>query len=185
VLRPTQSPEPDSSGFSLFGFSHILDRMAHILRRFTITKEPRGLLYRNLLTFALPLCNQLVMVVREPDKLSDYWRAVQSKLKPFLIEQTKANEWPGTQCRAKVDLFRYRFEAASAGIFARAAHRLYEWVEPRLPEDLSLLRPDDRPWLVVIAHERDAYIDMTDEEMLELTAKLPNLQLKLEQEPTD
>jgi hypothetical protein len=151
-------------------------------RQYTIAKEPRGFVYRTLITFPLPFCSELVMVVNKPDGLSEYGRAVQQELRPFLIQQVKTSEWPGTiLLKGEVALFRYRYDAGSAAILARVANRLYEWLAPKLPEDRSLLRPNGRPWLVVISHERDAYIDITDEEKAELMPKLPNLRIRHEQ----
>jgi hypothetical protein len=58
---------------------------------------------------------------------------------------------------------------------ALAADGLFDWVEPRLPEDPCLLREDGTAWLTTIAHERDAYFTLTPEERDQLLREVPDL----------
>jgi len=55
------------------------------------------------------------------------------------------------------------------------AHGLYDWVQPNRPEDLCFLRSDETPWLATIAHEKDAYFELSGEEKQRLTKALPNI----------
>ena len=71
----------------------------------------------------------------------------------------------------------YDFVDGSADILVKAADGLFDWLEPRLPEDLCLLRSDGSPWLVTITHERDAYFVMSREEGLLLTSHIPSLRI--------
>jgi len=63
-------------------------------------------------------------------------------------------------------------------VLTKSASGLYDWVQPSLPEDLCLLRPDETPWLVTISHERDAYLVLDAKEHVELVREIPELTLK-------
>jgi hypothetical protein len=52
---------------------------------------------------------------------------------------------------------------------------LYDWQHPRLPEDLSLLREANDPWLGSIAHESDGFFLLNDEERRRLFAAVPRI----------
>jgi hypothetical protein len=75
-------------------------------------------------------------------------------------------EWPGTTLyegeTALVDEYSLTWD--SAEVLADAADRLYAWVQPTLPEDLSILRSDGEAWLVSIGHEKEAFLCLTAEE---------------------
>ena len=47
--------------------------------------------------------------------------------------------------------------------------------KPELPQDLCLLRGNDDPWLVTIAHETDGYLRLSPEEKLRLVEALPRM----------
>jgi hypothetical protein len=57
----------------------------------------------------------------------------------------------------------------------KAADSIYAWRQPALPEDLCALRADDTPWLASIAHEGDAWLELTPDEQAVVTDALPDL----------
>jgi len=65
--------------------------------------------------------------------------------------------------------------ATAWSVIAASAQGLYDWQHPRLPEDLCFLRRDGSPWLGTVAHERDAFLDVDDSELVELLAAVPQL----------
>ena len=68
----------------------------------------------------------------------------------------------------------------TAKILGEAVEGLFDWIEPELPEDLCILRPDGSPWLVTISHEQDAYFQLSDKEKGELTELVPDLRLVID-----
>lgn len=69
----------------------------------------------------------------------------------------------------------YRLESQTAHVLKTAAHRLYEWLHPDLPEDLAFLDDQREAWLVSIAHEEDAYVTLPDWEVQSLLHFVPEL----------
>ena len=137
------------------------------------TVEPRGALYRDLIRHAVVDCNIALLVVQTMP-LEQRGQEVLTRLAAFLIEKVESSEWPGTKLLNRTGwVFRYRFEPESAEILAGAADALYDWLQPNLPEDICLLRADGTPWLVSIAHEKDGYLELSQEEKARLFDALP------------
>ncbi len=88
-------------------------------------------------------------------------------LDPWLLKQQDVSEWAGTKLHGgTARLLRYRLCADTVSLLSHSVAGLYEWVQPERPEDLALLFPDGTPWLTTIAHERDAYLTMTTDEVV-------------------
>jgi hypothetical protein len=76
---------------------------------------------------------------------------------------------------AVATVYRFRLEAESAEVLRQAADRLSDWQLPRLPEDLSLLRPDGSAWFASISHESYGYFELWPDERARVEAPLPEL----------
>ena len=101
----------------------------------------------------------------------------QRRLSEFLFAEKEACSWPGTQLHGsrRAIVSHYELNPDSAKILAEIADGLYQWQQPQLPEDLCILRQDGTPWLVSIAHESDAYLELTRDEKAQLADDLPAL----------
>jgi len=77
------------------------------------------------------------------------------------------NQWPGTTKVALSDATRYvfRLTPATSRVLASSASSLFEWHNPRLPEDLHFLRADRSVVLGSVAHENYAWLELADEEL--------------------
>lgn len=138
--------------------------------------EPKGALYRDLIRHATVDCSMALLVVQTM-ALEQSGHKVLARLAPFLEDKVESSEWPGTKLYGRTaSVFQYHFETESAEILAGAADGLYDWLQPSLPEDLCLLRADGVPWLVSIAHEKDGYLELSQDERSRLFDALPALQ---------
>jgi len=150
-------------------------------RSFTVTQEPRGEQYRALLGEALRHCDRFSLVQRSECIIDEAAKKVLVELSPHLREERTVSEWPGTKLLGGTATLReYELSEASAAILGRVAEGLYDWCQPARPEDLVLWRASDGPWLVTIAHERDAYFEVTAAERDELFRAIPALSSVIE-----
>lgn len=155
-----------------------------MIARYSLIGDIRDQEYERLLEVALASCPYALFVVRSRPPLDANGESALSELEATLVDTFQAREWPGTHLlveQAKV----YLADLASAsGILSRVARGLYDWVQPSLPEDLSLLRGTREPYLVTIAHEGDAYFELTSTELETLQRELPAVgeRLQLEDE---
>jgi hypothetical protein len=146
-------------------------------RRYWFVEEPEGESYRALIGLGLRLATRIVLVVRPNLGLGDSAKTVLDRLRQWLVSSETKAEWPGTKLyegeTARVDEYSLTWD--SAEVLADDADRLYAWVQPTLPEDLSLLRSDGEAWLVTIAHEKEAFLSLTAEEYNLLQEQSPVL----------
>ncbi len=143
---------------------------------FSLIREPRGKLYRDILDYATRVCREALLVVGETIPLAASGNRVIEKLEPFLIERGMRSEWPGTKLLCdKAQVFRYSLNSECARILKESSSGLYDWCQPSLPEDLSFSRTHGDPWLVSIAHEKDAYFCLSDHEKALLLQAIPDL----------
>jgi len=158
---------------------------------YDITSEPKGELYRQLLTVALRHCDEFLFVdVPGPNygendtSLQAGARDLVQELRPHFVKLEKSKSWPGTILseHPRVDVYArihyFRLDLRSVAILARVADHLYAWRWPELPTDLCLLRPDGDAWLVNIAADEESYFQVTKEEAEELTRIMPELKVK-------
>ncbi len=143
---------------------------------YDLLEQPTGATYRSLLEACSTYSAALLVVVREPDWLTPSGLATLRRLEPFLLARTIEQSWPGTVLlEDTATIFRYSLCPSTLQIVKDGADGLYEWQQPRLPEDLCFLRDDGDTVLVTIAHERDAYLTVTDAERREIQAAVPAL----------
>ena len=143
---------------------------------FTITSEPKNKIYRDLLDYAVNKCAFALVVTRPSLPCSGAGIRAFKTLEPYLREERVSSEWPGTRLLAgTARVLLYQFGPECASVFKELANRLYSWQQPDPPEDLCLLRANEEPWLVSIAHERDSFLHLSEDEKSELLKALPDL----------
>ena len=146
---------------------------------YDICKEPVDAVYTQLVGKSFSFCKEFILVVRSYDELGKNGLKVLSDLEPFFVEKRESLEWPGTVLlNGTAFVYKYTYNIKSAEILTTETTHLYDWVHPFLPEDLCLLRSDNSPWLVNIAHERDSYLCLTNDEKAQLSKAIPSLCLR-------
>src|SRR5260221_10591169 len=87
---------------------------------------------------------------------------------PHLIEAAARSEWPGTGLLGHTaTVYRYRLSPGMLDCLKAGSRRLYGWLQPTLPEDLAMYRPDDSVLLASIAHESDAWLKLHESEIID------------------
>lgn len=156
--------------------------------QYSVTKEPQGEDYRRLLGLAVDFCETFSLVLRPGEstqkprvQLVEEGRRVLDSLAPSLLSKHEVFSWPGTEILGqKPDaalLYTYRLSLESLEILTTTSKGLYDWQQPRLPEDPCFYLPGGEVWLATIAHEGDAFIRLTGEMKLLIERELPQLEL--------
>lgn len=97
------------------------------------------------------------------------------RLRSWRLSHAEVSAWPGTRLLGSATLYVHRCAPSPASTLLELSDGLFEWVEPLLPEDLCFMAPSRRALLVNIAHEREAYLDLTAAEEGELQAESPSV----------
>ena len=144
---------------------------------YDIRTELTGDLYQALIDYSRSCCTAFFLVVRDTCPINASCNDVIQRLSGFFIERRSSSEWPGTVLYGHTaTVYHYRLCLNSAEVLKNAVRGLYRWVQPDYPEDLCLLRNCGTPWLVSIAHEREAYFELSGSEREELARAIPALE---------
>ncbi|MBI1850722.1 MAG: hypothetical protein HYR85_10300 [Planctomycetes bacterium] len=153
--------------------------MTHERLVFDLIAEPNGEVYAALLRAAREVCSIALLVVRPTAPLSREGSEILARLEPQLVSREQTSEWPGTKLVGhEATLYRIAFCDETVAILRAAVPGLYGWRQPDRPEDLGLLRADGSTWLGSIAHERDAWLELTVDEAASLQARVPGLRVR-------
>ncbi len=138
-------------------------------------EEPRGEAYHQLLDALRPYSSTVMMVVRDDLWLSGSGRALLVRLQPSLVEEKRSSSWPGTALLLdeEATVLQFAMNIAVLDELKSASAGLYDWQQPSLPEDLALIRQDGTAILSSISYERDAYLEIADEEYEALAGSIP------------
>jgi hypothetical protein len=146
------------------------------IRLFDVIEEPRGRVLRDLLGALSHHATSATLVLRDDLELSELGRSFLARTALNLVERKRTSSWPGTTLldeEASVLCFSLRDDVLDE--FCRASEGLYGWQQPALPEDLALLRADGTVILGSVAHEHDAFLELSDEEFKMVAAAVPGL----------
>jgi hypothetical protein len=150
--------------------------------RFGVTTEPTGATYAALIHAAARRCDKAYLIVRPTSALGPTAERWLASVEGSLLRKRSVASWPGTTLLGHEALMlEYRPDSAFVSAVLRASERLFQWQQPELPEDLGFMRANDDPWLVTIAHEGDAYLDLDDAEYREIVDLVPGLSLAPEE----
>lgn len=132
-------------------------------RTFQVVREPRGSQLSSLLRFAAQESTYLAFVLRNDLGLESEGQQLIERMRMLLAGEHRVSSWPGTILHGETALF-MKFTPASEALelIMPIPGGLYDWKQPRLPEDICFLRADGSVVLATIAHESDAYMELTD-----------------------
>lgn len=141
-------------------------------REYLFVHEPRAPLYHRILDYAASVCPHFAVVVRDVERVSPTSSTLLAQLRPFIVEELLTTEWPGTVLlEGQAHLYKYRLTQQALEVLKSSSTHLFQWRAPELPEDLCLIRPNGEPWLGMVAHERDGWINLNQPEYSELVTR--------------
>lgn len=135
-------------------------------------------IYTYLLKHSLTKCTEFILVVRSELELNSNGTRVLDTLKPYLKEEIKAYEWPGTEMVKEgkpATIYHYYLNEETMNILLESANNLYSWVQPDLPEDLCFINQDGTPWLCSVGHEKMSWFEDEANEDLDFIQSINNL----------
>lgn len=135
--------------------------------------EPIGPIYCALLDYCCSVAASMMIVVRESAPTIE--RAL-AELRPDFLRAERVHEWPGTVllCGGEATAHWYAVSPRLRENLKALASGLFEWVGAK-PEDPCFFRADGQVLLVTTAHERDAYMLLTEQEHEALVRQFPDL----------
>jgi hypothetical protein len=151
------------------------------LSTYNLLVEPIKQDYYDLLNYASAECKYALVVIRSTMQFNVEGQEILKILAGYLYKEKQTDEWTGTKIinqKARVLEFHYVPEVVE--ILQMTVSGLYQWLQPKFPEDLCLLRGDETPWLVTISHENDGYFILSEQEQNHFFSTLPQFRLLVE-----
>lgn len=143
-------------------------------------KEPIGQAYKDLVDFASTICTTFILVKRSQSflEINSSCDEVLDEFESYKIISRSQNNWPGTiLCGHNATVYYYLLNHKSKELLKKHAKGLFSWIHPALPEDLCFLKSDGNPWLISIAHEREAWVDTEKDEEIEKLKSIKGIAL--------
>jgi len=110
----------------------------------------------------------LVMLTSE-NHLSDSVQKVLHDLQPFLLRTDETHNWPGTTSWGPVRVNRYRSCPESVAVITSRASSFWQWTNF---EDIHFVRADGSTVLGSTMCEKDAWLEVDDEELSKIRGLL-------------
>lgn len=121
--------------------------------------EPKGRCYHELLKVAQHYCSHFSLVWQEQLKFEKSADVLAMKLQKHLLKEGYTNKWPGTELVGHKAKIRYYALNKETITILKSTNRLYAWIAPELPEDLTLYVKSNDCWLVSVSHENMGWIN--------------------------
>lgn len=149
-----------------------------MVKRYIAQNEPKGRVYRSLVTAASGICAEAYMIVTpslgQDEALVQCLRALEA----HKVREERVSEWPGTSLgEGWATRLYYRTSDMLATILNRCSNSFGDWLQPSRPEDLGFLRQDGTLWLGSVAHNNDVFFDLSLAELTQLQQRIPELVL--------
>lgn len=148
--------------------------------------EPRGEMLSALLRASVEIARFFgVIVASQEDRLSYAATRLMTGLQPYLVRVEEVHAWPGSQLmpghRFKHKQYLYRLDHESVELLAGAVDGLFDWVNPDFPDDPHLLRADESVVMGSITTEDDAWLELSEDELIMLVDAVPGLERLLQE----
>lgn len=116
--------------------------------------NPRGESYMSLIDLLCVHSDTFYFVTR---KELDYDMEIIEQFQPYVIEQYKTKEWASTRTSGPAATV-YKIEVCPQArrLLKKFANSLYDWVAPKLPEDLTFIK-NNFVWFFSSSHEEFAH----------------------------
>ena len=128
-------------------------------------KEIYGEQYKKFIPFALEKSDYFILVKRIDMPCDDTIDELLEKLEPYLINVYKQKSWANTQLRdSSAFVFYYHSYMECGSILLEYADNMFDWQQPRLLEDLSFYKEENKLWVSNTAHEEELYMEKVSNE---------------------
>lgn len=143
---------------------------------YDLIAEPTPTEFEGILTAGLRISSFLSVVLRPGLGLGNTGIALLERIELNLVDTREVTEWPGTKLfGGTATLNTYLLSESLLLELITVQPNLFMWTQPELPEDICLYRKDHTPWFCTIAHEKEGWFILQEDEARMLTRLLPSL----------
>ena len=142
-----------------------------------VAENQVDIIAREVTKFIFNYCDRFSLVVRDEFETTARLEKFNKELVPYMVSQSRSSEWPGTLLidgqMATIRIYELNKDSLNV---LNQFDNLFLLSEPDFPEDICFYRPDGRPFLTFISHERDLFFNVDGIELLSLKQLMPNVE---------
>ena len=115
-----------------------------------LMENPTGEVYRTLLKVLCDNSDQFYFITRKELK---YNQAILAQFEPYMLKTYTSKEWASTLTKGPAaTIFVMESNEETYALLVEHANALYDWISPRLPEDLTFMK-NNFEWFSCTTHE--------------------------------
>lgn len=119
-----------------------------------LVENPTGEIYEKFIKLLCSHSDKFYFVTR---KELDYDKDIIAKFSPYVLNQYKTKEWASTKISGPAaTIYEIEVNEKTCLLLQRLANSLYDWLSPRLPEDLTFIK-NNFVWFYSCSHEEFAH----------------------------
>jgi len=117
-----------------------------------LTENPADETYRKLIKVLCDHSDKFYFVTRKELK---YNQEILEQFKPYMLESYKTKKWANTEVKGpSATVYVIESTNETCKLLKQFANTLYDWVAPKLPEDLTFLK-NNFVWFSCTSHEEE------------------------------
>ena len=142
-------------------------------------KNVKGKAYKEFIDLVSSFSDKFLLVEREDMDSNDNLKRVLKRLEIALIEIKEQSEWPTTMLGegAIAKVYYYKVDSNTKNILKEESDSLFEWEQPKLPEDLCFMK-NDTVWISTCSHEGYCDIVSNDSNIIESILNIDGIEKK-------
>lgn len=118
-----------------------------------LTENPKGDIYKRLIKVLCNNSDKFYFIMRKELK---YNQEILAQFEPYTLETYKTKKWARTETKGPAaTVFVMESNEETYKLLVRYANSLYDWVAPKLPEDLTFIK-NNFIWFSCTTHEEFA-----------------------------
>jgi hypothetical protein len=149
------------------------------MKYYFLSPSLKGSKYAALLQWSLEECAKFSLVWQASFKFNTTAQNLERKLRPYLVQEEKTNEWPGTKIHGLPEnIIRFYKLIPESAELLKEPGGIYNWLAPDYPEDLALYNLKGYPWFGSVAHERMSFFLAPNFSKEEVVNRIGNIKIE-------
>lgn len=144
----------------------------------SLVENQTGEVYQQLINVLCSYSDKFYFITR---KELSYDMKIIKNFEPYIVETYKTKKWANTMTDGpSATVYVIDVNPETCLLLQQLANSLYDWVSPKLPEDLTFIK-NNHPWFTSTAHEEFAIFSIRSDYYRNIMKKIDGLTIQMEE----
>jgi hypothetical protein len=145
------------------------------MENWELLENPSDETYQQLIKVLCDNSDKFYFITRQ--ELS-YNPTILLKFKPYILQSYKTNKWANTITKGpRATVYVIEANSNTCRLLQQSANKLYDWVSPELPEDLTFIK-NNFEWFSCTSHEEFGGFSIRSDQYRDLMNQIEGLKIK-------